>query len=270
MRELHTFAICAYQDSPYLEACIRSVTTQSQPTNVILCTSTPSAYIRSLAEQYRIPMYVREGESDIQADWNFAYEMADSRYVTIAHQDDLYSRSYVKTLARYLQKYPDTSLFTTDYVTVKDHQLVFGERLVRIKKLLRLPLRIPRLNHISWVKKAALCFGNSICCPACTYRKAASKKNGAEGSPKPFFDSECRFALDWDHLITMAEEPGRFICAEKPLVYHRLHKDAATNVCMKNSIRFQEEQQMFSRLWPEPAVRLLMKYYQKAYDSYEV
>ncbi len=260
MRELHTFAICAYQDSPYLEACIRSVTGQSRPTRVILCTSTPSSYICSMAEKYQIPLFVREGESDIQKDWNFAYEMADSSYVTIAHQDDLYGKNYVKTLEEYVGKYPDISLFTTDYVTVRDHRLVFGEQLVLIKRLLRLPLRIPCLNHISWVKKAALCFGNSICCPACTYRKGET----------PFFVSRCRFALDWDHLITMAEKPGRFICVERPLVYHRLHRDAATNTCMKNSIRFQEERQMFSRLWPEPVVRLLMRYYQKAYDSYEV
>lgn len=267
MKALHTFAICAYQDSPYLEACIRSVTGQSRPTNVILCTSTPSAYIRSLADQYQIPLFIRQGESDIQADWNFAYEMADSRYVTIAHQDDLYGRNYVRTMEQYLKKYPDTTLFTTDYVTVRDHSLVFGERLTLVKRLLRLPLRVPRLNHISWVKKAALRFGNSICCPACTYRKADW---GKAGSGRPFFASGCRFALDWDHLITMAEEPGRFICVEKPLVYHRLHKDAATNACMKNAVRFQEEQQMFSRLWPEPVVRLLMRYYQKAYDSYEI
>lgn len=266
MKALHTFAICAYQDSPYLEACIRSVTGQSVPTRVILCTSTPSAYIQSLADRYQIPVFVREGESDIQADWNFAFEMADARYVTIAHQDDLYGRDYVKTLVRYLRRFSDISLFTTDYVTVRDHKLAPGERLVLVKRLLRIPLRLPYLNHISWIKKAALCFGNSICCPACTYRKDERE----DGKAAPFFDSECRFALDWDHLITMAEKPGRFICAERPLVYHRLHRDAATNVCMKNSIRFQEEQQMFRRLWPEPVVRVLMKYYQKAYDSYDV
>ena len=27
-RPLHTFAVCAYKDSPYLEACIRSLTEQ--------------------------------------------------------------------------------------------------------------------------------------------------------------------------------------------------------------------------------------------------
>lgn len=70
----HTFAVCAYKDSPYLEECIRSLKRQSVQTNVILCTSTPSPYIEGIAEQYGIPVFVRDGKSDIQDDWNFAYE----------------------------------------------------------------------------------------------------------------------------------------------------------------------------------------------------
>ncbi|MEG2349327.1 MAG: glycosyltransferase family A protein, partial [Hungatella sp.] len=73
MMHTHSFAICAYGNSPYLEACIRSLKRQSIPTPIILCTSTPSSYIDRLADVYGIPVYVREGESDIQTDWNFAY-----------------------------------------------------------------------------------------------------------------------------------------------------------------------------------------------------
>ena len=68
----------------------------------------------------------------------------------------------------------------------------------------------------------------------------------------------------------MAEEPGRFICVEKPLMFHRLHKDAATNACMKDHVRSREELQVFRRLWPEPVVAFLMRFYQKAYASYDV
>ena len=58
----HTFAICAYKDSPYLEECMASVKRQSCSSEVICCTSTPSPYISRLAEKYGIPLYVREGE----------------------------------------------------------------------------------------------------------------------------------------------------------------------------------------------------------------
>ena len=86
----HTFAICAYGDSPYLETCIRSLKRQSEKTEIILCTSTTSQYVKETAKRYQIPVYVREGKSGIQEDWNFAYEMAEGDYVTLAHQDDMY------------------------------------------------------------------------------------------------------------------------------------------------------------------------------------
>ena len=92
----HTYAICAYKDSPYLEACIRSLLRQTIPASVILCTSTPSPYLQRTAKKYGLPFFVRDGESDIQDDWNFAYEKAASRLVTIAHQDDIYHKDYGK------------------------------------------------------------------------------------------------------------------------------------------------------------------------------
>ena len=88
----HTFAICAYKDSPYLDACIHSLKRQSVKSKIILCTSTPSPFLEAMAKIHDIPLYVRDGKSDIQDDWNFACEKADTRLVTIAHQDDCYHR----------------------------------------------------------------------------------------------------------------------------------------------------------------------------------
>ena len=92
----HTFAVCAYKDSPYLEECVRSLSNQTVPANIILCTSTPSPYIEEIAGRYGIRVYVREGKSDIQDDWNFAYEKAQTRYVTLAHHDDIYGPDYLE------------------------------------------------------------------------------------------------------------------------------------------------------------------------------
>ena len=98
----HTFAVCAYKESPYLEACIRSLVGQTQKTNIIVCTSTPCRYIEDLAKKYDLPYFVREGKSDIQDDWNFAFDSAETDYVTIAHQDDVYSKHYFEELAKHI------------------------------------------------------------------------------------------------------------------------------------------------------------------------
>ena len=91
----HTFAICAYKESEYLEECIKSLKNQTVSTNIILATSTPNDYISGLCSKYNIEMFVNNGEHGITQDWNFAYAKADSKYVTIAHQDDVYELSLI-------------------------------------------------------------------------------------------------------------------------------------------------------------------------------
>ncbi len=259
--KLHTFAICAYKDSPYLEACIRSLKGQTVSTDIILCTSTPSDYIDKLAEKYRIPVFVRDGASNIRDDWEFAYHKAETNLVTVAHQDDMYQKNYVKELLASYERYPDMSLFTSGYVVVKEQELKAFEKVEFIKRFLRLPLRIKRLSHLKMVKRSALMFGNSICCPACTYNK------GLLG--EPIFTSPYQFALDWDTLFQLAVRPGRFICVEKPLLYYRVHEEATTKACIEDNSRAREEAAMFRKMWPEPIVEFLMYFYRKAYKEYE-
>lgn len=256
----HTFAICAYKDSPYLEACIKSLKGQTVASDIILCTSTPSLYIGELARAYGIPVFVRNGESDIEADWNFAYRMAQGNYVTIAHQDDMYHKKYTQYLYQCMERYPDMSLFTTGYATVKGHELKRWDPVAVVKALLRLPLRLRVLAHTTWLKKSVLMLGNSICCPACTYHK--------EMLGKDIFSSEFKYALDWDALCKLTVKPGRFICEEKPLIYYRVHDGATTKECIMDNRRLTEETKMFEAFWPKPLVGLIMYFYKKAYGAY--
>lgn len=258
----HTFAICAYGNSPYLETCMKSLREQSRGgSRVILCTSTPSDYISGLAEKYEIPVFVREGESGIAADWNFAYETADSRLVTIAHQDDAYHRDYAAAVQDVWSRYPDTSLFMTDAAIVKHGKVQRPGAFSMIKKALRLPLRNPRLNHLEQIKKLPLRFGNPVICPSCTYDK--------ERLETPLFRSPMQFALDWDTAWRLAGLPGRFICVERPLMFYRVHDGATTKACIEDQRRAREEAQMFRKMWPGPIAGLLMRFYRRAYEEYD-
>jgi len=97
----HTFAISAYKESSYLEECIKSVLQQKVKSKVIISTATPNEYIKSMAKKYNIPLYERDGKPGIQDDWNFAYSKADSKYVTITHQDDIYDENYSYMIKKY-------------------------------------------------------------------------------------------------------------------------------------------------------------------------
>ena len=46
----HTFAICAYKESPYLEECIKSLKNQTIKSNILIATSTPNDYIKGIAD----------------------------------------------------------------------------------------------------------------------------------------------------------------------------------------------------------------------------
>ena len=59
-KENHTFVICAYKESRYLEDCIISLTQQTIESKIIISTSTPNTHIKKLAEKYKIELFVRE------------------------------------------------------------------------------------------------------------------------------------------------------------------------------------------------------------------
>ena len=276
MNTIHAFVICAFGKSPYLENCIRSLLRQTAPSEIYIATSTPSEHIRRLARKYGLPLWVRQGESGIREDWLFAWREGGKRkrLITIAHQDDCYCRDYAKTVLAMYERYPDMTLFCSDYVTLKTREsrmadgtyypvqtrICAGDLVRLVKKLLRLPLRFRFYANRAWVKKSALIFGNSICCPSCTYNYSLIGDH--------MFDSGYSFALDWENLLSLAERSGRFVCVEEPLIAYRVHSGAATKKCIEDHRREADEASMFRKLWPDWMASLLMRFYKQSYKAY--
>jgi glycosyltransferase involved in cell wall biosynthesis len=256
----HTFAVCAYKKSEYLESCIKSLLAQETKTNIIICTSTPSDYIRDIAEKYDIPYYVRNGESDIQDDWNFACKCAGTDWITLAHQDDMYSPGYATEILKAVKKYNDVQLAFTDYRPLKHYRISYDANCF-LRRLLKFPVWNKNTAHIPALKKAALSLGNTICCSAVTYNLKTLKM--------PIFRSELKFSLDWDTFYRLAGKKGRFVYIDKPLTYFRIHSGATTNKFIITNGRLKEDLSMFSTIWPEPIAKLIMKFYVLAYRTYK-
>ena len=257
----HTFTISAYGKSIYLEECIKSLLRQSVVSDIIMCTSTDNSHIRGLADKYKINLYVREGKPDIARDWNFAYEKAKSNLVTIAHQDDIYLKDYTKTLLRYKKKYKDMSLFCTSSISLINNKKVTYNLANLIKKFLRLKLRITALNHLEFVKRLSISFGNPIICPSCTYDKKLCGEN--------IFPTGYKFVLDWLALLRLSAKGGRWICVEKPLIVYRIHKESATKLCIDSNKRQEEEAKMFELLLPKPLAKVIKYFYRGAEYVYK-
>ena len=100
----HTWMVCAYKESPYLEECIRSLVNQTVKSRILIATSTDNAHIRRIAKERDLEVRFSGKASDIAGDWNYAYTQAETKYVTIAHQDDIYEPDYAETAVSMMER----------------------------------------------------------------------------------------------------------------------------------------------------------------------
>ncbi len=249
----HTFAICAYKESPYLRECVASLRSQMVPTNIIMVTSTPNELISSVAEENGIPLYINDGEKGITQDWNFALRMAKTDYVTIAHQDDTYKPDYVKNLLSYTKKAERPLIFFSDYSELRDGVETTSNTLLAIKRIMLFPLRWRRM----WGNKAAqwyaLAFGDGISCPTVTYYKP--------NLPEEVFVHHFRSCEDWEAWERLRHLNGDFIYCSKILMSHRIHEDSETSRIIADHKRSDEEYELYRKFWPRPVAFLLTKVY---------
>lgn len=249
----HTFAICAYKESEYLEECIKSLLKQEVKSDIILATSTPNNFIKGLCEKYQIPMYVNEGESGITQDWNFAYSKADTMYVTIAHQDDVYAKTYTKHMLDMLERAKKPIIFFTDYGELRDGKKVFKNKLLKIKRIMLLPLRVKVFWSSKLVRRRILSLGSPICCPSVTFVKA--------NCPEVIFQHGFRADEDWEAWELLSRQKGSFVYCKKKLTLHRIHEESETSKIIGDNARTKEDFIMFCKFWPKFIARILTKAY---------
>ncbi len=254
----HTWALCAYGESPYLEECIRSLKAQAVPSRIILSTSTPSAYIDEIAGRYDLPVFTHEG-GGIGRDWNAAYDLAETPLVTIAHQDDLYEPGYTEEMLKAVNRVKEPVLFFTDYEELRDGKRVHGNRNLKIKRLMLAPLKSRALQGSRFVRRRILSLGSPICCPAVTYVKAKAGET--------IFSTEMKVSLDWDQWEKLSRKKGAFVYSPKVLMLHRVHEASETTRLIGDHTRSREDLEMFRRFWPEGMAKWLAGRYSKSEES---
>ncbi|MDO4978116.1 MAG: glycosyltransferase [Eubacteriales bacterium] len=259
----HTFAICAYKESEYLEECILSLKNQTVSSNILIVTSTPNDFIESLAQKYEIPYYINPGQGGITQDWNFGYKCAreknKSKYITIAHQDDIYEPEYLETAMKAFKKTKRPLIFFTDYFEIRDGQRVEKNKLLTIKRIMLLPLRISILQKSKWVRRRILSIGSPICCPSVTF--------AVNNLPKVIFKNGFRACEDWEAWEMISRRKGSFLYSTKLLTGHRIHEESETSAIIHDNKRTDEEYEMFCKFWPGFIAKFIGKVYAKGQNS---
>lgn len=261
----HTFAICAYGDSAYLEECIESLKNQKLKSNIIMCTSTPSDFLKDTAEKHGIRLYINEAaafKSNIASDWNYAIDCADTPLVTIAHQDDLYKPDYALKIVDGMNRSSHPLIAFTDYAELRDGREVSDIRNLNIKRIMLFPLRSARLWRSKFVRRRILSFGSAICCPSVTYVKG--------NLPVPPFIEGYKVNLDWQAWERFSRLKGDFVFVNDILMAHRIHRESETTRNISDNNRTAEDYEMFCRFWPKWIAGILEHWYKKGEEQNDI
>lgn len=260
--EDHTFVICAYKESAFLEACIQSLLNQETLSRILITTATPNGHIDALAERYRIPVRVNPDPPNIATDFEFGIRQAKTPLVTLCHQDDRYHPEYLRTALEYLNRARRPLIFFTGYQEQRGALLTGDNTLLRIKRLMLLPLRGGLFRSSRFVRRRVLSFGCPICCPSVTF--------AVENLELPVFQPGYRCNVDWQAWERISRRKGQFLYCPRPLMAHRIHEDSETSAGIREQARTQEDDEMFRKFWPAFIAGLLMRFYAKSQASNQI
>lgn len=257
--KLHTFVICAYKQSKYLEECIKSVIIQDEESEVLLVTSTPNAYIQDLCDKYSLTLYVNEGESGITQDWEFGLGKVKTKYATIAHQDDVYFKNYSNRIIAELEKSGNPIIGFSDYYELRNGSYVNSNKNLKIKRLMLYPLKNRWLRSLKFIRRLVISFGNPICCPSVTYVM--------DKIERPFFYNNFKSNEDWEAWERYSRYNGEFVYISEPLMAHRIHCESETSQILQENGRCIEDYEMFRKFWPDFIARFLVTKYKNSEKS---
>lgn len=256
LKENHTFVICAYGESEFLEACIDSLKNQTIKSKLILYTSTPSDSISELCQNNDIPVFTAIGGS-IGKDWNNALSFVDTDYATIAHQDDVYLPTYAEEIMNLFNNNKDGLIAYSAYREWKDGDVIPLNTNLKIKNLMLGTISLFK-KSIFW-RKRILAFGSAICCPAVSYNLKLLKNFK--------FNEEMRVSLDWLAWHDISEYRGKFLYTSNELMWHRIHEESETSNTISDNTRTKEDIIMFNKFWPKPIANFLMRHYIKSQET---
>ena len=256
---LHTFVICAYEESPFLRECVKSLLGQTVRSRIVIATSTPNAHITRIAEEFGLRIAVNEKKQGLAADWNYALGQAKTPLVTLAHQDDVYEKTYTESILKAFRKERDAILFFTDYMELRQEAQgrwrTTESPLGRVKQLMLCPLRWRALQRSRWVRRRILSFGNAICCPSVTYVM--------NRMPGQVFQDGMKSNIDWQAWERLSREKGAFVYLPQPLMKHRIHTGSTTSSLVEDHARREEDLNVLRLFWPGRIPELIWKAYGK-------
>jgi hypothetical protein len=247
----------AYGDSPFLAPALASLRAQSAASSILVTTSTPSPFIEAAAAAAAAPLVINPQPAGIAADWNFALGASGARYVTLAHQDDVYYPEFLARSLALLGANPAGCLAFTGYVEIGDDGRRVRSRTSLVKHALEQVILGAAAAPGPARLRAFLAFGNPLPCSSVTFDR---QRLGDFA-----FSADFRSNLDWDAWLRLLDAGAVFVRTSERLVGRRHNRLTATSALTREGVRRREDLILFRRLWPRPAADLIALAYKVGY-----
>jgi hypothetical protein len=250
-----------YRAAPNLDALVESLRGQAgDRSEILLASSTPFAELDAFAKRHALPLHINPQHTNIAADWNYALAAAQTKLVTIAHQDDLFAPSYVDRLRSALLRHPGALIAFCDY----SEHTPLGTRPININLRIKRALRERAFGARECItdprdKMRLLSLGNPICCPSVMFDRSALANFSFSGG----FQTN----LDWMAWLELARRPGAFVYVRERLVSKGIHAASETTATIANRSREREDRALFGTLWPRPVAVVLATLYRLGYRA---
>ena len=254
----HAFVVMAYGDSPFLPHCLASIAVQSRRSHAVITTSTPSDYIREAGRRAGAAVIVNSERAGIAADWNFALKAADTRHVTLAHQDDVYQPAFLARSLELLAASETAVLSFTGYDEIDDHGVRRRSRISFAKHALEGAILGSAPAPSARRMRAFLSLGNPLPCSSVTFDRDRLGDFA--------FSEAFKSNLDWDAWLRLLEGGARFTRTSARLVRRRHNRLTATSALTREGVRRAEDETIFRRLWPRPLADLIAFAYRAGYQ----
>jgi glycosyltransferase involved in cell wall biosynthesis len=256
---LHTFVICAYGASSYLQECVDSLLAQNTKTNIVVATSTANDTIRHICDEHNFKLFINNESKGIGSDWNFALSKVETPMATIAHQDDIYCPNYATRCIEKFETSQKPLLFFTGYGEIRGDELVDSNKILEVKKRMLKPLESAKGASSIKKRRRILSLGSAISCPSVSFYLPNLKQ--------PIFSTKMKCSLDWQAWSDIALQSGDFLYAPEVLMYHRIHEGSATSNLIADNTRSTEDLAILKQYWPSPIAKLINSVYSSAQSS---
>jgi hypothetical protein len=217
--------------------------------------------VQGIADKYNIPICVNSDGGQIK-DYNFAMKQADTELVMLMHQDEVLVDTFVERIIYEMNHTKKPIIAFTNYIEM--HNDIVDRKpsmMVRIKRILLLPLYVRCLSGTWLGKRGIQLFGDPITHPTVVCVK--------KEMPDELFREKYKASMDWDLWERLSKQRGSFVYVKDVLLYHRMNDENQTvKLLNTTNARYEDEFEIFCRFWPKAIARFIMKFYSKAAKFY--